>query len=133
MRKIKQIIVHCSATKEGQDFKEKDIKRWHLERGFNDIGYHYVVDLDGTIEEGRSLELIGAHTKGQNRDSIGICYVGGLDASGEPKDTRTTQQKAALWLLINKLRERFGNIPVYPHYKYAAKACPCFPADKEYN
>ena len=118
MRKIKQIIVHCSATKEGQDFKAKDIKRWHLERGFTDIGYHYVVDLDGTIEEGRSLELIGAHTKGQNRDSIGICYVGGLDASGEPKDTRTTQQKAALWLLIKKLRERFGNIPVYPHYKY---------------
>ena len=74
MRKIKQIIVHCSATKEGQDFKAKDIKRWHFERGFSDIGYHYVVDLDGTIEEGRSLELIGAHTKGQNRDSIGICY-----------------------------------------------------------
>ena len=133
MRKIKQIIVHCSATKEGQDFKAKDIKRWHLERGFSDIGYHYVVDLDGTIEEGRSLELIGAHTNGQNRDSIGICYVGGLDASGEPKDTRTTQQKAALWLLIKKLRERFGNIPVYPHYKYADKACPCFPADEEYN
>ena len=133
MRKINQIIVHCSATKEGQDFKAKDIKRWHLERGFSDIGYHYVVDLDGTIEEGRSLELIGAHTKGQNRDSIGICYVGGLDVSGEPKDTRTTQQKAALWFLIKKLRERFGNIPVYPHYKYASKTCPCFPADEEYN
>ena len=133
MRNIKQIIVHCSATKEGQDFKAKDIKRWHLERGFSDIGYHYVVDLDGTIEEGRSLELIGAHTKGQNRDSIGICYIGGIDVSGEPKDTRTTQQKAALWLLIKKLRERFGNIPVYPHYKYSAKTCPCFPADEEYN
>lgn len=90
MNNIDSIIIHCSATKAGQDFKAKDIDRMHRARGFSQIGYHFVVDLDGTIEEGRSLQIEGAHcnTKGSsglsyNKHSIGICYIGGLDMTGQ--------------------------------------------------
>lgn len=126
MRHIQKIILHCSATKEGQSFSASDIRRWHLARGFNDIGYHYVVKLDGTIEEGRPLGVIGAHTSGQNNGSIGICYIGGLDTNGKPKDTRTAQQRIALRRLVSQLRRRFPNATVHGHDEYANKACPCF-------
>lgn len=74
------IIIHCSATREGQDIKAKTIKQWHKARGFSDIGYHYIIDLDGTIEKGRDESLVGAHCIGKNAISIGICYVGGCDS-----------------------------------------------------
>ena len=77
MRKIDSIIVHCSATKAGQDFTAADIDRWHRERGFNGIGYHYVIRLDGRLEKGREIDLAGAHCKGWNERSVGICYIGG--------------------------------------------------------
>ena len=83
MRNIKYIIVHCSATAEGKDFKEKDIDKWHRQRGFTCIGYHYVVDLDGKIEVGRPESQIGAHCKGYNSVSIGVCYVGGVAKDGK--------------------------------------------------
>lgn len=93
MRKINQIIVHCSATPEGKNFNANDIDRWHKERGFDCIGYHYVIDLDGTIEKGRPIEKVGAHVKGHNSNSIGVCYIGGLASDGKtPKDTRTVEQ-----------------------------------------
>ena len=79
MRKINKIILHCSATPEGREHNVEDIRRWHLRRGFSDIGYHYLIHLDGTIEVGRPIEKRGAHCSGQNRNSIGICYVGGMD------------------------------------------------------
>ena len=88
MRKIDSIIVHCSATKAGQDFTAADIDRWHRERGFNGIGYHYVIRLDGRLEKGREIDLAGAHCKGWNERSVGICYIGGLDENGHPADTR---------------------------------------------
>ena len=91
MRYINEIILHCTATKEGIDFNATDIDRWHKERGFKKIGYHYVIRLDGTIEEGRPLEEMGAHATGHNAHSIGIVYVGGLDKKGKSKDTRTIQ------------------------------------------
>ena len=75
MRDINKIIVHCSATKEGQEFFADDIRRWHKARGFSDIGYHFVINLDGVIEYGRDLKLTGAHCKGHNEASIGICYI----------------------------------------------------------
>lgn len=87
--KVQEIIIHCSATKEGVDFKAKDIERWHKQRGFKKIGYHYVIDLDGTIEQGRKETENGAHTVGHNSIALGICYIGGLDKNGKPKDTRT--------------------------------------------
>ena len=92
MRNIDSIIVHCSATKAGQDFTATDIDRWHRERGFNGIGYHYVICLDGKLEKGRDVALVGAHCKGWNERSIGICYIGGLDENGRPADTRTNAQ-----------------------------------------
>ena len=97
MRNIDSIIVHCSATKAGQDFTATDIDRWHRERGFNGIGYHYVICLDGKLEKGRDVALAGAHCKGWNERSVGICYIGGLDENGRPADTRTNAQKRVLY------------------------------------
>lgn len=134
MRKIDKIIIHCSATSEGVAFFARDIDRWHKERGFKKIGYHYVIDLDGTVEKGREEDEIGAHCTGENSNSIGICYIGGLDSTGKKaKDTRTLQQKAALWWLICELWKKYGYIPVHGHNEYANKACPCFNAFEEYN
>lgn len=109
MRTINLIVVHCSATPEGHEFSARDIDRWHRRRGFNSIGYHYVIRLDGTVERGREEACPGAHCSGYNRNSIGICYIGGLAADGStPKDTRTPEQKQALRQLIAELRARYG-------------------------
>ena len=132
MRKINKIIVHCSATEEGKYFDREDIKAWHVAgRGWSDIGYHYVVTLDGTIQKGRSIDIMGAHCKGKNRDSIGICYIGGLK-DGKAKDTRTEQQKIALIELIKVLKTTF-EAEVYGHNNFSSKSCPCFDARKEYR
>ena len=133
MRHIQAIIVHCSATKEGMDFHAGDIDRWHRERGFKCIGYHYVIDLDGTVERGRSESEIGAHCTGHNRNSIGVCYIGGLDKDGRAKDTRTRAQRTSLLHLINMLKAKFPHARVYGHRDFAAKACPCFDAKTEYG
>ena len=129
MNKPNKIIIHCSATQEGKNFKADDIDKWHKQRGFKKIGYHYVIDLDGTIEKGRDETENGAHTVGHNTSSIGICYIGGLAKDGKtPKDTRTPQQKAAMYKLVDELMKKY-NIPlnkVYGHYQFANKACPSF-------
>lgn len=130
--KVDEIILHCSATKEGQNIKAKEIDAWHRQRGFNGIGYHYVIDLDGTVESGRPEGVIGAHCLNHNARSIGVCYVGGLDAAGKPKDTRTPQQKAALVKLVTTLKLRYPNATVHGHNEFANKACPCFNAKKEF-
>ena len=132
MRLINEIIIHCSATKAGQDFDVNDIDRWHKERGWKGVGYHYVIKLDGTIQEGRPLDQVGAHCTGHNKKSIGICYIGGLDKSGKPKDTRTVAQKESLRLLVNQLLERFPGSKVYGHNEFAPKHCPCFCVSKEF-
>lgn len=101
MRKIKEIILHCAATPEGKEFYASDIDRWHKERGFLKIGYHYVIDLDGTIEKGRPEPEVGAHCTNHNKYSIGICTIGGMDKSNKKaKDTRTLPQKQALYVLV---------------------------------
>lgn len=134
MRKINEIIVHCAATPEGKNFKAADIDRWHRERKMKCIGYHYVVDLDGTLEPGRPESEIGAHCLGHNQYSIGVCYVGGLAADGKtPKDTRTAAQKEALLALLNKLRAKYPNASIHGHRDFAAKACPSFDATREYK
>jgi N-acetylmuramoyl-L-alanine amidase len=89
VRQIKRIIWHCSATREGVDVSVDTIRSWHKDRGFSDIGYHYVILLDGSVRDGRPIERVGAHVERHNLDSIGICYVGGVDENGKPKDTRT--------------------------------------------
>ena len=126
MRTITEIIIHCSATKEGKSFRAADIDRWHREKGYRSIGYHYVILIDGTIESGRPLEQAGAHCQGHNAHSIGICYIGGLDHYGKPKDTRTPEQRKALKQLIDELQTRFPNATVHGHREFANKDCPCF-------
>ena len=126
MRQITKIILHCSDTKMGRHFTAKDIDSWHRRQGFQMIGYHYVILLDGTVETGRPLELPGAHTAGHNANSIGICYIGGLDLQGKPKDTRTPEQRKAMQQLIDELKVRFPNITVHKHREFANKDCPCF-------
>ncbi len=127
MRKIDKIILHCSATPEGHDYTVADIDRWHRERGFNGIGYHYVIYLDGTVNPGRSIERIGAHCIGQNSNSIGICYIGGVTTDGKtPKDTRTPAQRKALRELVDTLRKKYPGATVHGHYEFANKACPSF-------
>lgn len=127
MRSIDEIILHCSATKEGQDIKADTIRRWHLKRGFKDIGYHYVIDLDGTVETGRPVAQVGAHTEGRNAHSIGICYIGGVDSEGKPKDTRTEKQRNSMLGLVVSLVALYGTISkVTGHRRYANKACPSF-------
>lgn len=126
MRKIDQIIIHCSATPEGRNVTVADIDRWHRARGFRGIGYHYVVYLDGTIAAGRDEQLAGAHCRGHNQRSIGVCYVGGCDAGMRPKDTRTPAQRAALRRLVSELQQRYPGATVHGHREFAAKACPSF-------
>ena len=126
MRTITEIIIHCSATREGQAFTVEDIDRWHRQRGYRSIGYHYVVLLDGTVQEGRPIAEAGAHCKGHNAHSIAICYIGGLDLNGKPKDTRTPMQCHALEQLITVLHLRFPTATVHGHREYANKECPCF-------
>ena len=134
MRKINEIIVHCAATPEGKNFKAADIDRWHRERKMKCIGYHYVVDLDGTVEPGRPESEIGAHCLGHNQYSIGVCYVGGLAANGKtPKDTRTAAQKEALLALLKKLRAKYPKASIHGHRDFAAKACPSFDKTTEYK
>ena len=134
MRNINKIIVHCSATPEGKAFSVDDIRRWHLKRGFADIGYHFVIYLDGSVHVGRPLAKAGAHCKGHNAHSIGVCYIGGVASDGKtPKDTRTDAQKASLVKLITELRQQFPNASVHGHREFANKACPCFDARKEYK
>lgn len=130
-RQIIEIIVHCSATRAGIDFHAADIDRWHREKGWRTIGYHFVVDLDGRIEDGRPVNQIGAHCIGHNKYSIGICYIGGLDSYGQPADTRTDAQCVALRALIRTLTERY-HCPTFGHRDFARKNCPCFDAHAEY-
>lgn len=134
MRHIDKIIIHCAATPEGRDVKAETIKSWHVKgRGFSDIGYHYVIELDGTIKEGRPLHKSGAHTIGQNSNSIGICYVGGLAKDKTPKDTRTPEQQTAMVNLIEVLIEAHPTIKsVHGHREFANKACPSFDVAQEF-
>ena len=133
-RNIKEIIVHCSATPEGKDFTVADIKRWHLARGFSDIGYHYVIYRDGSIHTGRDESIIGAHCTGHNTNSIGVCYIGGCVSNGKtPKDTRTPQQKQSLVKLLKELKTKYPQASIHSHRDFANKACPSFDATKEYS
>lgn len=133
-RKIDYIILHCSDTPCNKDFDVNDIDRWHKEKGWNGVGYHYVIKLDGTIQEGRPESEIGAHCKGYNENSIGICYIGGRDEEGNYKDTRTTQQKVSMLRLLAYLKSEYPDSLVYGHDDFSEEKefCPGFKAT-EYN
>jgi len=154
MDKIDTIIIHCSATRAGRDVRAKDIDYMHRQKGWRMIGYNYVIDLDGTVEEGRPLTIDGAHCSAKdkngvsyNRHSIGICYVGGLTTKGQPGDTRTAAQREALRTLITRLvasypiKEILGHRDTSPDRNGDGeiepaewiKSCPCFDARDEYK
>ena len=140
-RVITAIILHCTATPEGREVSVATIRAGHLARGFSDIGYHYLIGLDGTIHKGRPVEKIGAHCTGQNAHSIGVSYVGGVAADGKtPKDTRTKAQRESMARLVKELLGEYPGAEVKGHRDYSPdlngngtvepcewiKACPSF-------
>lgn len=131
-RRIDKIILHCSATPEGEDFSVEAIRQIHLKRGFTDIGYHWYIGRDGTIHKGRDESKIGAHTTGHNSHSIGVCYCGGCpprsvkDWDRKGKDTRTPAQRASLIKLCKELKGRYPGATLHGHNEFANKACPSF-------
>ena len=135
MRTITLIIVHCSATPELQSFGFEACRTDHVRhRRFRDIGYHFYITRDGEIHRGRPMEQVGAHCRNHNRHSIGVCYEGGLDRLGRPKDTRTLAQKGSLLALVRELKRRFPKALVVGHHDLnPMKSCPCFEAAKEYR
>lgn len=136
MRKITEIIIHCSATPEGRDVTVEEIDKWHRDRGFKGIGYHYVIYLDGSIHKGRELSRQGAHCSLHNAFSIGICYIGGCVKEGKKlksADTRTPKQKEALIELLQKLKEEYPDATIHGHNEFAKKDCPCFDVQREYK
>ena len=127
IREIREIIVHCSATPEGRDYSVATLTAWHRQRGFLTIGYHYVIDLQGAVHIGRPLAMVGAHCRGHNARSIGVCYIGGVARDGRmPKDTRTEAQKEALARLLRELHARYPASRLHGHREFANKACPSF-------
>lgn len=147
MRKIDLIVVHCASTPEGKDFTVADIDRWHRQRGFRKIGYHWVVYRDGSIHAGRPESEVGAHVNGYNSHSIGVCYIGGLTSdSKKSKDTRTPKQKEALRKLLRSLKQKYPQAKIVGHRDLSPdtnhngkvdkwewlKDCPCFDAIPEY-
>ena len=135
MRQINKIIVHCSATREGENYTVDTIRSWHVDgRGWSDIGYHFYIDLYGEIHKGRDIAKIGAHVKGMNRNSIGICYCGGVEADGKtPKDTRLDCQKDALNAVLRTLKAMYPEAKIHGHRDFSNKACPSFDATEEYK
>ena len=150
---IDAIIIHCSATREGQDVRASDIDKWHKEKGWKMIGYNYVIDLDGKIEVGRPLSMGGAHcntaglsNRPYNKHSVGICYIGGLDKAGHAKDTRTNAQKLAMQKLVMELLHKYPITDILGHRDASPdrkcdgkitknewiKMCPCFDVRAEF-
>jgi len=125
MRTINEIILHCTDTEAGKDYTVEEIERWHIQRGFTEIGYHYIIHPNGEISQGRDINKIGAHCKGHNAHSIGIAYIGGR-RDGKPADTRTPDQVSAMDRLILTLVEAYPIKRVTGHNNYSNKACPCF-------
>ncbi len=130
MRQITSLVIHTADTPAGKFFNADDIRSWHIKRGWSDIGYHYVILLDGTIELGRQINVIGAHVAGHNSNSIGICYIGG----GGGEDTRTEAQKTSLIFLLNTLKLMFKKADILGHrdFEGVTKSCPNFNAIAEY-
>ena len=127
MRTITLIVIHCSAVKPDQMSSAAQIDSWHRDRGFHlGIGYHYVVRRNGEIESGRPEWMVGAHCVNHNAHSIGVCYEGGLDIRGQPADTRTAEQKAAMRQLLEDLHRRYPRAVIVGHHDLNPhKACPC--------
>lgn len=129
MRTVNTIVVHCSATPPSMDIGAEEIRKWHVEENkWTDIGYHFVIRRDGTVEEGRPLKRPGAHVKGRNSDSVGVCWVGGVSENGKTEDNRTADQSSALFHLLQDLQQEFPGAGVLGHrdFNEVKKDCPSF-------
>jgi N-acetylmuramoyl-L-alanine amidase len=128
MRIIDELVVHCSATPAGKPFRAADIDQWHRKQGWSGIGYHYVIPLDGSLEQGRPLDEVGAHVSGHNAKSVGICLIGGIDEKGTPAATFNDAQYDALESVLLSLRAKFQNAKILGHRDFPSvkKACPSF-------
>ena len=127
MRAITLIVIHCSAVTPDQQSSAAQIDSWHRQRGYHlGIGYHYVIRRNGDIEPGRPEWMVGAHCLHHNKYSIGVCYEGGLDARGQPADTRTDEQKAAMRKLLERLHRDYPKAVIVGHHDLdPMKDCPC--------
>jgi N-acetyl-anhydromuramyl-L-alanine amidase AmpD len=128
---ITHIVLHYSATYADQDLDIRDIDKMHRARGFNGVGYHYVIKRDGMIERGRKETEVGAHVGGQNTGKIGICLIGGLERPSGPNvgvDNRTDAQKQSAASLIRDLLTRYPWAKVVGHRDLAATLCPAYDA-----
>lgn len=139
-RKVTEIIVHYTATPQGEDYTVEQVREWHLARGFSDIGYHFLIGRDGKIYKGRDEKIAGAHCTGHNTCSIGVAYVGGCPPRSVKNwnnigmDTRTPAQKAALLSLLKELKAEYGSgVTIHGHNEFASKPCPGFNAREEYK
>ena len=141
-RRIDEIIVHCTATPEGQPRTVEQIRQQHMAQGWSDIGYHILVTLDGQAHLGRDMDISGAHAEGHNSHSIGVCYVGGVENRPgvaykdlKAKDTRTEAQKATLLALLMDLRKLYPKACIIGHRDVDCKGkeCPSFEAKEEYR
>ena len=127
MRKIKKIILHCSYTKPSMDIGASEIRDWHVnDNGWSDIGYHFVIRRSGTVEMGRPLSRKGAHTKGHNKNSIGICLVGGMGEFGKSETNFTMEQYKSMALLVEDLEFEYPNAIIHGHNEFSDKTCPTF-------
>jgi N-acetylmuramoyl-L-alanine amidase len=127
-RQIEYIAIHCAATPPDMYVDAARVTEWHKKRGFNTIGYHLFIKRDGTAELGRPVYKTGAHVKGYNSVSIGICYAGGVDKNGKAEDNRTEAQKKTLEKAVRELRNHYTEAKIRGHrdFKGVAKACPSF-------
>lgn len=125
-KETNSIFVHCSATKPSMDWSVREIRQSHKERGFLDIGYHFVIRRDGTVEPGRDVDVVGAHVQGYNHDSVGVCLVGGIDDAGKFKANFTPIQMERLRSLLVTLQGQYKGAKIRAHHSVAAKACPSF-------
>lgn len=138
MRDIDTIFLHCSATPPSRDIDVEDVRKWHTSepRNWKDVGYHYFIKLDGTIEVGRDLDQVGAHVRGANKTSVGICYAGGVNEEGEIENTMNRRQRAAIVRLVRSLRIVLGHrVELLGHRDHAntKKACPSFDVRAEFR
>ena len=140
-RRTDYIVVHCSATPPTADIGADEIREWHVNKnGWRDIGYAAVIRRNGEIEFGRHFDDIGAHVRGVNAKSVGICLVGGVDANGVPENNFTEAQDTSLYYLVYMLHKAYPNAEVLGHRDLSPdldgdgiieehewlKACPCF-------
>lgn len=126
MRKITEIIIHCADTYSKMDIGRREINQWHRERGFDGIGYHYVIRRNGLVEAGRPEAKQGAHCTGHNAHSIGVCLVGGKGDNGKPENNFTHPQMETLKNMLFDITGRYPEAKIFGHKDFANKACPCF-------